>query len=90
MCSSLAGSHFSFYFHTTYHIEDLGIQIHLFSHHPAACCTGYGDLFPPELSRFKTLAGGQENFEAIKLFRRRKKNSALRGESGDDDGQDSQ
>jgi hypothetical protein len=51
---------------------------------------GYRDLFPPELSRFKTLAGGLENFkEAIKLFRRRrKKKAAAGGKLGDDDGED--
>jgi hypothetical protein len=51
---------------------------------------GYGDLFPPELSCFKTLAGGLEIFkEAIKLFQRgRKKKAAAGGESGNGDGED--
>jgi hypothetical protein len=53
---------------------------------------GYGDLFQLELSRFKTLARGLENFkEAIELFRRRrKKKAAAGGESGNDDGEDSE
>ncbi|KAJ7281094.1 hypothetical protein C8J57DRAFT_1220361 [Mycena rebaudengoi] len=112
---------------------------HLFSHHPAARCTGYGNygvrgspgcavqinsvgdrrgtdqatrahpaysllsaparLIPTgiertqeDVARFKTFAGGLEQFkEAIKLFRKRGNKKAATGrESGEDDGQDSE